>query len=707
MHPQLNDPDISSFNVLAENTNATIVKGGKRLRNLKSRTNGHNDGDASDDDDNSIGSRKKKRVPEEASTGQGQRGRQKKAVAREHKRVRGRRGLLQQLVTEVPIELILEVFKYLDPLDILHLSRTSKDLRGILMSRSSADIWEAARANVEDLPPLPSDLNEPQYASLAFDSFCHNCMRNGCENIIWQARVRLCVKCIPDVFCPWPEIAERFPVMAEDSELEEVCHIVIRLCTLHLDCELEHINSPWRDCERAFLPSDAEEIIKDFLSRLNDKDFLHDWEAWLKAQNNHIMTIRKHALDCVRWHQSRIEERLDKLAEAKRKRREAIIEKLDELGLGNTARRLEDEYGDPFSRHKLVNQSRQLSERVWNNIKEPLVELLTEQKIRHEGKDRVALLKNTFEGHRNSTDPSLPVPTFGDAVLNHLHDDLYEVVPGQMDGLIRERLLERLPLFFSEWRAKAERKVLDILQKKVSTATLSDLDLAKTMFHCMKCNERIWYTDLFRHPCAADFFWSEQYPDCDLPKNACNNLFRGPWLDDIFEYAPKASRKMTRILEACGMDPSTTTLDDLHIQNPMMECMSCLGPSPEADCERVFMRWDRAVSSSVNFMQVMKTDLDPELLHHCGDIVALDNAALQQYQDRIQQWDYFDLPLLLERPHAGLYCNICYRRGTPSEIREHLENDHGVTQMSRQHFRWSPGICKLFERCSKPLVVIE
>lgn len=41
------------------------------------------------------------------------------------------------------------------------------------MRRSATSVWKDARANIEGLPDLPADLTEPQYASLAFDPFCH------------------------------------------------------------------------------------------------------------------------------------------------------------------------------------------------------------------------------------------------------------------------------------------------------------------------------------------------------------------------------------------------------------------------------------------------------------------------------------------------------------------------------------------------------
>lgn len=63
--------------------------------------------------------------------------------------------------------------RYLLPVDLLHLARTTKLFRRFLMARSAESMWKAARANVPDLPNCPAHLSEPAYANLAFDSHCH------------------------------------------------------------------------------------------------------------------------------------------------------------------------------------------------------------------------------------------------------------------------------------------------------------------------------------------------------------------------------------------------------------------------------------------------------------------------------------------------------------------------------------------------------
>ena len=97
----------------------------------------------------------------------------------------------------------------------MHLARTTKDLRAILMNRSSISIWKHARSQFDNLPDCPDDLNEPQYAELVFgkactvclvflffqgslfvdpSQFCRRCLASNI--IIWNARVRTCPKCL-------------------------------------------------------------------------------------------------------------------------------------------------------------------------------------------------------------------------------------------------------------------------------------------------------------------------------------------------------------------------------------------------------------------------------------------------------------------------------------------------------------------------------
>lgn len=109
------------------------------------------------------------------------------------RRVRGKRGKLR-LITEIPLEILYEIFSHLSPADVLHLSQATKTLRELLLTRSAMAIWKCvcipntykgknvtrltlvhqAFYNATPAPPeCPPDLNLIQYANLLYGRHCY------------------------------------------------------------------------------------------------------------------------------------------------------------------------------------------------------------------------------------------------------------------------------------------------------------------------------------------------------------------------------------------------------------------------------------------------------------------------------------------------------------------------------------------------------
>ncbi|GJJ16312.1 hypothetical protein Clacol_010609 [Clathrus columnatus] len=83
-------------------------------------------------------------------------------------------GVLAKLL-EMPVDIFCEISTYLEPYDLLNLARSTRTLNGFLMSRESRPIWRMARTYYPGLPECPSDLSEPAYARLLFETdCCHN-----------------------------------------------------------------------------------------------------------------------------------------------------------------------------------------------------------------------------------------------------------------------------------------------------------------------------------------------------------------------------------------------------------------------------------------------------------------------------------------------------------------------------------------------------
>ncbi|KAF8553732.1 hypothetical protein OG21DRAFT_1384122, partial [Imleria badia] len=83
---------------------------------------------------------------------------------------------------------------HIHPMDLLNLARTCKSLRQLLMDKSSAFVWKAARSQVNGLPDCPADLAEPEYANLVFHAHCNGCGKYV-KTVLWEMRRKYCPDC--------------------------------------------------------------------------------------------------------------------------------------------------------------------------------------------------------------------------------------------------------------------------------------------------------------------------------------------------------------------------------------------------------------------------------------------------------------------------------------------------------------------------------
>ncbi|KAF5372886.1 hypothetical protein D9758_001514 [Tetrapyrgos nigripes] len=717
---QDNNSDFPST-VLIDNTNPAMDNGA--LENPvrgKSQKRGPEDEDASesaiDDANGAIVPRKRqKRVAGESST------RQKRATGRN---LRGKRGLLKRL-TDFPLELIFEIFKYLKPLDILRLARSSKVLRGILMSRTSADIWRAARANVEGLPPLPPDLTEPQYANLAFDMSCHNCSIR-CDTVVWQTRTRTCRKCLPIIFSSYAEVYDRYGLK---NELSGAFCKRLREMVPHLNCYSENIKSPWRYQLEGYIPATVE-LFFEQLERHRRDDSDEVFEEWVDSVMNDYKPICEHAKACVEWCESKTERRTEEIASLKLKRKEAIIQKLHEIGWGKIVTMLTKEWDDLLSSHKLVNQAKELTEKVWNNIKGPLIEYLTEKRRCYAMRVRSRELQKMWEEHRNSIDPSLPVPTFGDLLQARIFDDIWQI-PVEQDSIETEihEAAQKVLSFISQWRPQAEQRVLDILRQVVPAATLTDLTLVKTVFKCSRCDDCLWYADagICSHDCTSRKAPGSHFAQSGLPSELHSDFFSTSWDPSCIQYCQETSDKAISVLDACGLNRATTTPGEMHVLNPLFKCrFAC-----ECVClERNFkylVRWDRVLLRCCRNLETVDVAELDSLIESVFDEYEklIPDVSEEVFLHRMLQLaELAELPSFLRARSDKMYCKICLRRGDDMAERmgEHLENEyvfflppepfpdsfsHNVTSMSREYWNWLPGKLSLHMRSAVPIFLLK
>ncbi|KAE9394605.1 hypothetical protein BT96DRAFT_827474 [Gymnopus androsaceus JB14] len=75
-------------------------------------------------------------------------------------------------IVEVPLDVLFEIFTFVEPADLIRLSRTNKQLRTYLTTRSSSWIWRKSRVNAGDIPKIYPSITEIQFAYLLFEPLC-------------------------------------------------------------------------------------------------------------------------------------------------------------------------------------------------------------------------------------------------------------------------------------------------------------------------------------------------------------------------------------------------------------------------------------------------------------------------------------------------------------------------------------------------------
>ncbi|KAF9070281.1 hypothetical protein BDP27DRAFT_1263940 [Rhodocollybia butyracea] len=286
----------------------------------------------------------------------------KQRVPLQFRNVRGRLGLLERLVKDMPLDVVFEIFSHLGPRDLLHLARTSKDLRAMLITKKAEGIWRAARKTIVGLPPLPSDLNEPEYARLMFDPYCHACKvpKGRCENIFWEFRMRLCKKCEAKL----PEYNEEYlSQQPREFRYPQV------LPSVYVEVSRK---GAYGGYVKRLGSNRCAEILRDGFNALEDEE---ERRKWLSRKVEEVQAVRAHAKLCEAWHTGQLRERSDELNDIRSQRISDIMRRLTEIGWGEEVETLLSRGGyewDEFEHHKLVRQSKKLTDYGWNGIKDEL-----------------------------------------------------------------------------------------------------------------------------------------------------------------------------------------------------------------------------------------------------------------------------------------------------------------------------------------------
>ncbi|KAI5900798.1 uncharacterized protein SCHCODRAFT_02608814 [Schizophyllum commune H4-8] len=298
-------------------------------------------------------------------------------------------GCLSRLF-DLPPELIDEVLSHLHPIDLLHLCRTTKLLRSMLLNRSTAFLWRRCMANVPehplnpgvpDVPPKPDDLNEPQWANLLYGKVgCYRCHSHIANFVSWQTNQRLCKKCINARFVAIQQLWG-FSIIPYQHMFHREQHAKSILPHYR---HLPAVNpftgcSSWKGrgpplyCQETASRYEQEWVAQatvpvekgDAGNQKQDAQKISyvSWKPWVKQKQEQLNALVKHEKLCEDWAVREFERKCDQ-------RERAVIQRLTDLGLGDAVARLP---AGELGALRGVRTEHALSEESWLNIKSRIV----------------------------------------------------------------------------------------------------------------------------------------------------------------------------------------------------------------------------------------------------------------------------------------------------------------------------------------------
>ncbi|KAK0206812.1 hypothetical protein DFS33DRAFT_621363 [Desarmillaria ectypa] len=568
-------------------------------------------------------------------------------------RTRGRRGKLQGLM-DMPLDIWFEIFEVLHPLDLLHLARSTKHLRSILMNRSSSTIWKNARLSSDFPEPMP-EFSEPAWVSLLFEPNCHFCVKATVHTVDFTFRVRVCRKCSQQQFISYQEALPYDVIFTSKGEtIKEI-----------LNCLPTRRSSrkPFRGHDIC-LRREYEQMKAHYLSLKSDQR-----NTYREERRTFLQEVAKHVKVDEAWHKKRARSREEELEQLRVDRATAISKKLVDLGYERDLESIQAP--DSFQDHRLVKQPRALTEKGWRNISQYMIQFMEKMRNKRLAREHAALINSrkaiaasllrTYKLSFSGTPYTTVLPTIVDfynfGPVKELLDLPDEVI---VDEHTFAPVVPQMDAFCQTWRERIHDELIQIVghpdppSLQTMEQKVAFLKLAHNVFFCdSQCGSFSWiggvaeqglyYPQVLAHQCSV----TESDVGQDEPPDQAISLpplRRCAWTAKHLSLHNKASAVVSALITALDRDPEQTTVDDMDNLEQFYRCILCEHNRFFFVSRRVIYGWRTFVKDFCNehpfHVDNGVLTLTPDKDFEVMPIESMDPKHLDSYKQVI---DYHDL----------------------------------------------------------------
>ncbi|PPQ99540.1 hypothetical protein CVT24_005330 [Panaeolus cyanescens] len=534
--------------------------------------------------------------------------------------VTGRRAGKLANMSDMPIDVLFEIFSHLHPYDLLKLARTTKDYRKLLLDRHSVTLWKAACQNLDGLPEPFEGMCLPAWVNLLFYPHCHYCSRVA-HTIEWTFQIRICSHCTPNYL--GKTRAYYYMVPSKLSNLPFPFRVI------HENMIPSRHSNNHR--EILYLQSEQDAVCAEYEKLETDDERLQ----FIAKKKAHVQKIKEHVLLCREWEKKQSSHREHELQTLRDERLSAIKEKLKELGWEQDLNGIRNP--DSLAKHKLVNKPQRLTERIWSNIKSEVIAYMEKMREKRLNRERAALIVQRKE---------MAAEAWCTYKASHVHDrqllpnpvelcafqPVADIINQDSDSNVTsesfQSLFPQFDEFASQWRRSVHTLFYEQLKKPIAVdddfdvgyydddyggwsddfddwtfgsrkvrteaspvAHMSNQEiehhvaLARTVFSCTKCDKKArsddWTSSWF--PIFSDGISNRHnplfYPQV-LGHDCCDSRFRG-WTDeeeDFFNMYTSSAPRFLPLLQNWSPECLVIDADMSNLARCMLSIVDGIDP---------------------------------------------------------------------------------------------------------------------------------
>ncbi|KAF9231193.1 hypothetical protein BU15DRAFT_56478 [Melanogaster broomeanus] len=490
---------------------------------------------------------------------------------------KSRRGRLEML-PELNLDVLFQILGFLHPMDLLNLARTTKAFRQLLMRKSSAFVWKAALGRVEGLPACPPDLNEPQYAYLAFYPHCHVSAMELLD---------------PTQFLTVVASMSRYFLKGSNSCADKFAgRGYIRFVDIRRLAAFEK--------EYKEVPQDRRD---QFLAVRR-----HQVCAIDEVRSFFLLIPSQHASKCEAWHEDIVQARKDELRKAKLARAKSIFTRLKDLGYTSELNYCGT--GPIENAHRSIfNSTKALTDQEWVCARQQLETTMNDCRTRRLESavynPRRKLLVELYNTYVRQPAPSSAIVDLLPDVVDLVHFAAFDAIIKLPEGITVNAetfkpAFEQIPTLAQEWRTDVDAQLaaLVVIPGDSSTSGVAkEDDFSDGMLkpaEPLKLASAVFEDRSDDLMVSIDLLNQWVFNRCFSDSIASRVIPGRPWsLMDDFGPLVKCFTGAAHVVRACGMDPRTATVEDMDKRDIRLGCNYCPHKTPK-------MNWRTAVSLLVH-----------------------------------------------------------------------------------------------------------